>query len=182
MKFLTSISTYLLPANEVCKGYVFTSICQSFCSQGGISSEGGVAKEGDVHGKGGGMCGKWVRMERGRACQGVCAWQTEGMCIPGGMCGRGCACQGGMHCKEGVHATETTTEALSMECILVVTWSLIVNFTNYMLTTLLSMIAILDVQSSTRTLFYMLFDKKTNSLIRTPFFAIITSNDSDRFW
>ena len=27
----------LTPANEVCKGYVFTSVCQSFCSQGVVS-------------------------------------------------------------------------------------------------------------------------------------------------
>ena len=27
---------YLLPANQVCKGYVFTPVCQSFCSQGGV--------------------------------------------------------------------------------------------------------------------------------------------------
>ena len=27
--------TYLPPANEVCEGYVFTCVCQSFCSQGG---------------------------------------------------------------------------------------------------------------------------------------------------
>ena len=26
---------FLPPANEVCEGYVFTSVCQSFCSQGG---------------------------------------------------------------------------------------------------------------------------------------------------
>ena len=25
----------LPPANEVCEGYVFTPVCQSFCSQGG---------------------------------------------------------------------------------------------------------------------------------------------------
>ena len=31
--------TLLLPANEVCEGYVFTRVCQSFCSGGG---EGGV--------------------------------------------------------------------------------------------------------------------------------------------
>ena len=30
---------YLLPhANEVCEGYVFTPVCQSFCSQGGVSA------------------------------------------------------------------------------------------------------------------------------------------------
>ena len=30
----------LPPANEVCKGYVFTRVCQSFCSQGGAWSGG----------------------------------------------------------------------------------------------------------------------------------------------
>ena len=28
-------SIFLPPANEVCEGYVFTPVCQSFCSQGG---------------------------------------------------------------------------------------------------------------------------------------------------
>ena len=27
----------LKPANEVCEGYVFTPVCQSFCSPGGVS-------------------------------------------------------------------------------------------------------------------------------------------------
>ena len=27
------------PANEVCEGYVFTPICQSFCSQGGVPGQ-----------------------------------------------------------------------------------------------------------------------------------------------
>ena len=31
---------FLPPANEVCEGYVFTPVCQSFCSQGG----GGVCR------------------------------------------------------------------------------------------------------------------------------------------
>ena len=31
---------YLLPANEVCEGYVFTPVCQSFCSQGGSTWAG----------------------------------------------------------------------------------------------------------------------------------------------
>ena len=31
----TYFNTYLPPANEVCEGYVFTPVCQSFCSQGG---------------------------------------------------------------------------------------------------------------------------------------------------
>ena len=29
---------FLPPANEVCEGYVFTPVCQSFCSQGEVSS------------------------------------------------------------------------------------------------------------------------------------------------
>ena len=70
----------LPPANEVCEGYVFTPVCQSFCSQGA-----------SVHGRGcacmaGGVCG------RGCAWQGVCvhgrgcAWQGGGTCVAGGMC------------------------------------------------------------------------------------------------
>ena len=37
--------TYLPPANEVCEGYVFTPVCQSFCSGGacmvGVGMRGG---------------------------------------------------------------------------------------------------------------------------------------------
>ena len=29
---------YLPPANKVCEGYVFTPVCQSFCSRGGSAS------------------------------------------------------------------------------------------------------------------------------------------------
>ena len=32
--------TLLPPANEVCEGYVFTPVCQSFCSQGGSTWAG----------------------------------------------------------------------------------------------------------------------------------------------
>ena len=28
----------LPPANEICEGYVFTPVCQSFCSRGGVSA------------------------------------------------------------------------------------------------------------------------------------------------
>ena len=31
-----SLTIFLPSANEVCKGYVFTPVCQSFCSQGGL--------------------------------------------------------------------------------------------------------------------------------------------------
>ena len=37
----------LLPsANEVCEGYVFTPVCQSFCSQGDLHQGGGSASGG----------------------------------------------------------------------------------------------------------------------------------------
>ena len=29
---------HVTPANEVCEGYVFTPVCQLFCSQGGVSA------------------------------------------------------------------------------------------------------------------------------------------------
>ena len=44
----------LPPANEVCKGYVFTPVCQSFCSQGGMRGGGCVWQGGGgIHGRGG---------------------------------------------------------------------------------------------------------------------------------
>ena len=36
-------STFLPPANEVCEGYVFTPVCQSFCSQLGGSNPACIA-------------------------------------------------------------------------------------------------------------------------------------------
>ena len=38
---------FLPPANEVCEGYVFTPVCQSFCSQGGSTWAG--TPPGQVH-------------------------------------------------------------------------------------------------------------------------------------
>ena len=51
---------FLPPANEVCEGYVFTPVCQSFQSQGDMHGEGGACVV-----KGGGM-GGW----RGSHCSG----------------------------------------------------------------------------------------------------------------
>ena len=34
-QMFTASTQLLLPSNEVCEGYVFTPVCQSFCSQGG---------------------------------------------------------------------------------------------------------------------------------------------------
>ena len=36
MHFCRFAHILLPPANEVCKGYVFTRVCQSFCSQEGV--------------------------------------------------------------------------------------------------------------------------------------------------
>ena len=33
------LSLFLPPANEVCEGYAFTPVCQSFCSQGGVPGQ-----------------------------------------------------------------------------------------------------------------------------------------------
>ena len=47
------ITSLLPPANEVCKGYVFTPVCQSFCSQGGYlgrcTPRGRYTPPGQVH-------------------------------------------------------------------------------------------------------------------------------------
>ena len=72
------------PINEVCEGYVFTPVCQSFCSQGV-----GACVAGGVHGRGhmwqGDMCGRGAMCGRGHVWQGCHVWW-------GAMCGRGCAC------------------------------------------------------------------------------------------
>ena len=74
----------LPPTNEVCEGYVFTPVCQSFCSQGW------------------GMCGCMGGMH---GCGGH-AWLQGAVCmVVRGVCGyRGCVwlwgctwLQGGMH-------------------------------------------------------------------------------------
>ena len=35
----SALIPYLPPANEVCEGYVFTPVCQSFCSQWGVPGQ-----------------------------------------------------------------------------------------------------------------------------------------------
>ena len=41
---------FLPPANEVCEGYVFTPVCQSFCSRGEGSASGlGICIQGGLH-------------------------------------------------------------------------------------------------------------------------------------
>ena len=46
---MNSFDIQLLPAaNEVCEGYVFTHVCQSFCSQGGMCGQGACMPGGGV--------------------------------------------------------------------------------------------------------------------------------------
>ena len=71
--------TFLLHTNEVCEGYVFTPVCQSFCSQGGMHGCRGVCMVVE----GGGMYG----------CRGH-AWLQGGMCGCKGVC---MVARGGMH-------------------------------------------------------------------------------------
>ena len=70
----------LPPANVVCEGYIFTPVCQSFCSQRGHVWQGGMrggghAWWGDMHGRGWGVSG------------GGHVWW--GACVAGGVCGGG---------------------------------------------------------------------------------------------
>ena len=99
----------LPPANVVCEGYVFTPVCQSFCSQMGACIVGGMCGRG--HTRRGGMHG------RGACVAGGCAWQR-------GMRGGGHAWQGGMH--GGGHVWQILRDTVNeraarilLECILV---------------------------------------------------------------
>ena len=125
-------SEYLLPpANEVCEGYVFTPVCQSFVHRGGVHGRG-VRMVGGMNGggcmAGGGMHGRGVCMV------GVCVWQ--GVCMAGGhvwqggvhgkggmvggMCGRGRAWQGAVHSGGGgcaCHACPPTLWDMVGQCV-----------------------------------------------------------------
>ena len=88
---LTRLPFLLPPANKGCEGYVFTPVCQSFCSQGGLRGWGAcmVAR--------GGMCGCWgacvvaggcVWLLGGmHGCRGVCMVAGGHAWLLGGMCG-----------------------------------------------------------------------------------------------
>ena len=84
-----SVNTPLLPpANDVCEGYVFTRVCQSFCSQGGMRG-----CRGGVRG-----CGGHVWLQGGvRGCQGACVVGREVCVVAGGhawLLGGMCGCRG----------------------------------------------------------------------------------------
>ena len=67
---------FLAPANEVCEAYVFTPVCQSFCSQGVyVAGVGSCLAEGRVWWGAcivGGMHGRGVHGRGGHAWCGVC--------------------------------------------------------------------------------------------------------------
>ena len=82
------ISILLPPATKLRQGYVFTSVCQEFCPQGGRH-----AWQGDMHGKG-------VHDRGCMRCGG-------GACMPGGMCDGGHVWHGGMHGRGACVAGKT---------------------------------------------------------------------------
>ena len=65
--FCSPVKSFLPPANEVCEGYVFTRVCQSFYSQGGVCvwSRGCLLLGG---------CLLWGCLVPGGACSRGGAW------------------------------------------------------------------------------------------------------------
>ena len=100
-----TVKSFLPPANEVCEGYVFTPVSQSFCSQGGGRAwlwGGGAWLQGGMHGCRGcaWLWGACMVVGSVHGCGG-CAW-LWGACVvvgghvwlQGGVHGCGGACMG----------------------------------------------------------------------------------------
>ena len=115
----------LLPAaNEVCEGYVFTRVCQSFYSQGGMHAQG-MCMPGGMHAQMGGMHA-WGHVWLGHAYGGHACWA-------GHPCPAGCAWLGGVHawgyeyggpvCPGGVHAQGVCMPRGSMRAMHTPHWS-----------------------------------------------------------
>ena len=80
-----SLITFLLPANVVCEGYVFTPVCDSVNGGGACCARGGACMvKGGVHNEVG--CPWW---------RGVCV--VKGACVAKGAC----VVTGGMHIEGG---------------------------------------------------------------------------------
>ena len=91
-------SDLLPPANEVCEGYAFTRVCQSFCSRGGGVPGvpgGGICSQGGAWSWGGGLLPVGCLVPGGAYSWGVSArgggtsaprW---GCLVPGGVCSGG---------------------------------------------------------------------------------------------
>ena len=70
MPLISTDFCFLPPANELCEGYVFTPVCQSFCSEGDCLGSGGgwgVWRGGclgpDLQGEVGGSGLGWVGVQ-----------------------------------------------------------------------------------------------------------------------
>ena len=111
---------FLSPANEVCEGYVFTPVCQSFCSQAGVHGRG---RAWGCCAWGHGWWGEWVvgGVHGGGHVWWGHAWR--GPCMVGGMCGRGaCVAWGRMTTPPQDHETRSVNARVAcilLECILV---------------------------------------------------------------
>ena len=107
-------SIFLPPANEDCEGYVFTPVCQSFCSQGGHAwLWEGVCVVAGGHAWLWGAC-----MVAGGACVGVggvYGWGEEGACV---VAVGHAWLWGGMHGIQRDTVNERAVRIL-LECILV---------------------------------------------------------------
>ena len=87
---MADLRSIITARNEVCEGYVFIPVCQSFCSQGGVCGRGGACMAGGVHGR--------------------------GSCVVGGMHGRG-ACIRPQHYD--IRSVNAGPVHILLECILV---------------------------------------------------------------
>ena len=100
----TNDTLFLPLANEVCEGYVFTRVCQSFCSRAGrVWLQGGCDCWGACVVVGGGMCGCQGHEWLWGACVvvGEHAW-LRGVCMVAGGCVVGaCVVVGGMRGCQG---------------------------------------------------------------------------------
>ena len=74
---------FLPPANEVCEGYVFTPVCQSFCSRGGGGGgrstragthPGQVPPPGQVHPRGAVHAARYEQQAGGTHPTGMHSW------------------------------------------------------------------------------------------------------------
>ena len=121
----------LIPANEVCEGYVFTGVCLSTgggghmrgCWRACVVAGGHAWLPGDVHG----CLGHAWLLGCVCGCQGACMAKRGACIVKGGMHGKGVCMVKGV-CDEGGRAWDTTrygdtinerTVRILLECILV---------------------------------------------------------------
>ena len=98
---------YYRPQTKLLEGNVFTPVCQSFCSHGGVHGEGAGASMVKT--------GTWQRRDvcgKGRcACQkGACVAKGEHVWQRGDMYGRGGCMAESMHGNGGLHVGGMATE------------------------------------------------------------------------